>query len=112
MAQKNEIWIADLNPRFGTEPGKKRPVVIVQTNLLNAVHPSTLVCPITTKTIKKVTILRVHLKKGEGNIKQASDILVAQIRAIDNRRFIKKVVNLPQSKSRQLNANLRIILDL
>ena len=30
-----EIWIADLNPRFGTETGKTRPVVIVQTDLLN-----------------------------------------------------------------------------
>ncbi|MCY7311344.1 MAG: type II toxin-antitoxin system PemK/MazF family toxin [Chitinophagaceae bacterium] len=29
-----EIWIADLNPRFGTETGKTRPVVIIQTDLL------------------------------------------------------------------------------
>ena len=30
-----EIWLADLNPEFGTEAGKTRPVVIVQTDLLN-----------------------------------------------------------------------------
>ena len=40
-----EIWLADLNPRMGTEPGKTRPVVIIQTDLLNDVHPSTIVCP-------------------------------------------------------------------
>ncbi|MCY7328866.1 MAG: type II toxin-antitoxin system PemK/MazF family toxin, partial [Saprospiraceae bacterium] len=34
MINKYEIWIADLSPRFGTEPGKIRPVVIVQTDLL------------------------------------------------------------------------------
>ena len=39
-----EIWIADLNPRYDTEAGKTRPVVIVQTNLLNDLHPSTLIC--------------------------------------------------------------------
>ncbi len=45
-----EIWIADLNPQMGTEAGKTRPVIILQTNLLNQIdHPSTIVCPITTK---------------------------------------------------------------
>ena len=43
-----EIWIADLNPRIGTETGKIRPVIVVQTDLLNKEHPSTIVCPIAT----------------------------------------------------------------
>jgi mRNA interferase MazF len=38
-----EIWLADLNPSRGTEPGKVRPVVIVQTDLLNEIHASTVV---------------------------------------------------------------------
>ena len=59
-----EIWIADLNPQIGTEPGKTRPVLIVQTNLLNKIlHPSTIVCPITTNVKIDSEILRVHLKK-------------------------------------------------
>ena len=45
-----EIWLADLNPQIGTEAGKVRPVVIVQTNFLNEIaDPSTIICPITTK---------------------------------------------------------------
>lgn len=58
-----EIWIADLNPRMGTETGKVRPVIIVQTDLLNSVHPSTIICPITTNVNPDSDILRVHLKK-------------------------------------------------
>ena len=59
-----EIWIADLNPRIGTESRKTRPVVVIQTNLLNKIpHPSTIVCPITTNVKKDSEILRVHLKK-------------------------------------------------
>ena len=34
MHKKNEIWLANLDPRFGTEAGKTRPVLIVQTDLL------------------------------------------------------------------------------
>lgn len=47
--QEFDIWVADLNPRMGTEPGKRRPVVILQTDLLNeSNHPSTIICPLTT----------------------------------------------------------------
>ena len=55
-----EVWIADLNPTIGTESGKVRPVIIVQTDLLNEIHPSTIVCPITTNVQPKSEILRVH----------------------------------------------------
>ncbi|MEN6456339.1 MAG: type II toxin-antitoxin system PemK/MazF family toxin [Prolixibacteraceae bacterium] len=45
LIKQYEIWIADLNPQRGKEPGKKRPVVILQTNILNKIpHPSTIVC--------------------------------------------------------------------
>ncbi|PIZ05745.1 MAG: type II toxin-antitoxin system PemK/MazF family toxin, partial [Flavobacteriales bacterium CG_4_10_14_0_8_um_filter_32_5] len=59
-----DIWLANLNPSVGTEPGKKRPVVIVQTDLLNETHLSTLICPITTNVKAEIELLRVHLKKG------------------------------------------------
>ncbi len=57
-----DIWIADLNPQIGTEPGKMRPVLVIQTNLLNLVnHTSTLVCPITSNVKKNSEVLRVHI---------------------------------------------------
>src|SRR5665811_20934 len=93
-----EIWIADLNPQLGTEAGKTRPVLIVQTNLLNQIlHPSTIICPITTNVKKDSDILRVHLKKGEANLHQNCDVMIDQIRAIDNNRLIKKVGDLPKN---------------
>jgi len=65
MALKQfEIWIAYLNSQIGTEAGKTRLVLIVQTNLLNKLpHSSTIVCPITPTVKKETDILRVHLKK-------------------------------------------------
>ena len=90
--QKFNIYMADLNPKIGTDPGKVRPVVVVQTNFLNNIHPSTVVCPITTNVIQNSKLLRVHLKKGEAGLNQNSDILIDQIRAIDNRRFKKRLV--------------------
>ena len=105
-----DIWLADLNPSRGTEPGKTRPVVIVQTDLLNETHLSTLICPITTNVKKEVELLRVHLKKGQ--IEKLSDILVDQVRAIDNKRLLKKLGQLTKDQRQNLKANLRIVLDI
>jgi mRNA interferase MazF len=107
-----EIWVADLIPQIGTEPGKTRPVLVVQTNLLNKVsHPSTVICPLTTNVEEQSEILRVHLKKGMANLDENCDIMIDQIRAIDNNRLIRKIGDLPPDLSEKVKENIQIILD-
>ena len=106
-----DIWIADLEPQRGTETGKVRPVLIVQTNLLKD-HPSTVICPITTNVASSSEILRVHIKKGTSNLKSDSDIMIDQIRAIDNRRLTQKVGELPHDLQLRVKENIKIVLDL
>ena len=105
-----DIWLADLNPTIGTEPGKTRPVVIVQTNLLNDTHLSTFICLITTNVKPAIKLLRVHLKLG--TLEKLSDVLVDQVRAIDNKRLIKKMGALTKEQQIKLKENLRVLLDL
>ena len=105
-----DIWLANLNPGKGTEAGKTRPVVIVQTDLLNDSNPSTLICPITSNVRPELDLLRVHLKKGQ--LDKLSDILVDQVRAIDNKRLIQRLGELNQEQIQKLKNNLKIILDL
>jgi mRNA interferase MazF len=108
-----EIWIADLNPQIGTEPGKTRPVLVVQTDLLNKIpHPSTIICPLTTNIQIDADILRVHLKKGMANINQDCDIMIDQIRAIDHKRLMKKIGDLPNDLIKSVKENIKIIIDL
>lgn len=107
-----EIWIADLNPRFGTETGKTRPVIIVQTDLLNKYHPSTIICPITTNVKLNAEILRVHLTKGLAKLKEDCDIMIDQIRAIDNKRLLKKIGELNQDQIEHIKTNISIVLDI
>lgn len=107
-----DVWVADLNPRVGTEPGKVRPVLIIQTDLLNETHPSSIVCPITTNVIEESDILRVHIKKGIAGLTTNSDIMIDQIRAIDNIRLKRKIGSLPISLIELVKDNIKIILDL
>lgn len=108
-----EIWIADLNPQIGTETNKTRPVLIVQTNLLNKIpHPSSIVCPMTTNVQKESDILRVHLNKGMANLQENCDVMIDQIRAIDNKRLVKKVGSLPAELIEKVKENIAIMVDL
>lgn len=91
MTQKikhGEIWLANLNPTRGTETGKYRPVLIIQNQiLLDISHPSTLIIPLTTKLIDHAEPLRLRIKARD-KLKKDSDLLIDQIRAIDNKRLI------------------------
>ena len=107
-----DVWIADLNPPNGTEPRKIRPVVVVQTDLLNGFHPSTLICPVTTNIFQKAEILRVNMSKNEAGLKQKSAILVDQLRAIDNKRLVKRLGRLNKSSREKLKENLKVIMEL
>ena len=90
MYYHGEIWLANLNPSEGTESGKVRPVLIIQyQELLDAQHPSTLIIPLTTNFIDNAEPLRLRIHSG-GNLNQDSDLLIDQIRAIDNKRLINE----------------------
>lgn len=83
-----EIRLANLNPGRGTEPGKIRPVLLLQNQaLLDAGHPSTIVIPLTTNLINDAEPLRLRISAGAG-LDKDSDLLVDQLRAIDNRRLM------------------------
>jgi len=108
-----EIWLADLNPRIGNESVKKRPVLIVQSDILNKLnHPSTLICPLTTNVKLDVDILRVHVDDNAKALDKPSDIMIDQIRAIDNKRLIEKIGRLPQKQAQKVKANIEIVFDL
>lgn len=107
-----ELWLANLNPSKGTEPVKIRPVVVIQTNLLNQVdHPSTLVCPLTTQITAKKNILRVRISEGNFGLEKDSEILIDQIRALDNRRFLEKLGDLGHKEIAELRSKVKAILD-
>jgi len=106
------VYLADLSPRFGTEPGKVRPVVVVQSDLLNETgHPSTWVLPCTTRLTGE-NLLRVYLPKGMAGNSEDCEVMIDQGRAIDNRRFRRKLKAVPPEILREIKAKLRQLGEL
>jgi mRNA interferase MazF len=78
---------------------------------LNPYHLSTLICPLTTQVIDVQTPLRVSIPQGISGLTAVSDILIDQIKAIDNQRFRKELGALPDPYLAELRKKLLQILD-
>lgn len=109
---RGTLYLADLNPRAGTEAGKLRPVVVIQTDLLNEVeHPSTWVLPCSTR-LSGENLLRVVLPRGVAGNRQECEVMIDQSRAIDNRRLVRMLKPLPALLLREVAAKLRRLGEL
>ena len=106
------LYLADLSPRIGTESGKTRPVLVIQTDLLNEEgHPSTWVLPCTTKVIGE-NMLRVGLPKGIAGNQEDCEVMIDQSRSIDNRRVVKKLKAIPAIILKEVKDKLRTLGEL
>ena len=110
--QHGHLYLADLRPRFGTEPGKLRPVLVVQTDLLNQTgHPSSWTLPCTTR-LTGSSLLRVELPPGVAGNRRACEIMIDQSRAIDNTRLRRTLGPLPALVLKEVKHKLRLLGDL
>ena len=110
-AYKGEIWLANMNPvKQNNEIGKIRPVLIFQNNDLNeSSYPTSVIIPLTTALIDDAQPLRMRIGKRD-NLKEDSDLLIAQIRAVDNNRLIEKLSVLNQQELKTVKEFLDEVL--
>jgi len=107
---KGQIWLANLNPvKKNNEVGKVRPVLVFQNNELNeSEYPTTIVLPLTTQLIDDAEPIRMRITKRE-KLLSDSDIIITQIRAIDNSRFVKSLGSLTPN---ELNNVKKLFLEI
>ena len=80
------IYLAKLSPAKGAEPGKTRPVVIIQRQEILGNYPTVLVAPITSN-LKGKYPMRLFIKARE-RLERDSAVMIDQVRAIDLSRLI------------------------
>ncbi|WP_454725710.1 MULTISPECIES: type II toxin-antitoxin system PemK/MazF family toxin [Cupriavidus] len=97
QCRRGEVWVIDLSPQtHKEEPGKRgRPALVIQTDILNqAGHPTTMILPGTTDIYEDAGgdgfPLRVRAGKfaKPGEPPRETDLLVDQVRAVSNHRFV------------------------
>ena len=107
------MYLVDFNPRIKTKPGKLRPAIVLQSDLVSeAGYPSTLVIPTTTQVVENPGLLRLRLKGGVGGIERESDVLIGQLIAVANESFKREIGVLHVTLLSELERRVRIVLEL
>ena len=54
----------------------------------------------------------MHIGQGTANMRENCDVMIDQMRAIDNNRLVKKIGRLPENLVEKLKENILIVLDI
>ncbi len=110
LYKRGTIFPARLNPARGAEPGKIRPVLILQADDLTvAGHTTVVIVPLTTNLIDAAP-LRFRISKRE-KLHNDSDLMCDQIRAVDIRRLgTERIATLTHEEMLQIETRISLIL--
>jgi len=108
---RGEIWWADFGLPFGSEPGFRRPVLIVQNDAFNASNIGTvIVIPMTTNVELEEAPGNVFLDKTESKLKKDSVIVVSQISVIAKERLIQQTGRILKKTMNMVEDGIRLVL--
>jgi len=110
---RGEIWWADLGIPFGSEPGYRRPVLIIQSDFLNesGIH-TTVVLPLSTNTLLAEMPGNVLVRKAVSKLAKDSVIAAHQIHVIDRQRLVERVSKPRKQVLQEVEACLLFVLGI
>ncbi len=113
VIHRGEIWWASLIQPSGSEPGYRRPIIIVQSNHFNTSQIRTIVAIIITSNLNLAKAPgNVLLKKKRTGLPKDSVANVSQIVTLDKSYLSEKVGNLTSSQFNKVDDGLRLVLSL
>ena len=111
--QRGHLYIIDFNPRIKTKPGKLRPALVIQSDLVNEAGSSIDDSPSNHySACRKRRNPWFRLKKGQSGIARDSDLLLGQLIAVANESFRQEIGTLPHAMMEELEDRIRIFLSL
>lgn len=110
---RGEVWWADLAEPRGSEPTSRRPVVVVQDDLLTQSRLQTvMVASFTTNLLRAKAAGNILVKPSDSGLERASVVLVCQLVTVDKELLTECVVRLPRRIRSLVDDGLRLALDL
>ena len=110
--KRGDLFWVNLNPSRGSEQAGRRPVLIIQNDIGNALAPTTIIAPLTTKSFSKEYPTNVNLPKGIAGLKTNSTVLLSQVRTLDKARLKGKIGFLPNDYLIKVDRAIKISLGL
>jgi mRNA interferase MazF len=110
---RGELWWADLGVPFGSEPGYRRPVLIIQNDFFNQskIH-TTIILPLSTNMLLAEAPGNVFISKDDSQLSKDSVIALSQMHVIDRQRLVEKISKINRSLFRDIENNLLFVLGI
>jgi mRNA interferase MazF len=106
---RGEIWWAD----YGSEPGYRRPVIILQNDFFNnSKINTTVVIPISSNLLLADVPGNIFLEKRDAKLGKESVVLVSQIGVIDKERLIEKISKINKNIMEKIENNIMFVLGI
>ena len=109
--KRGEIYTADLNPPFGREIHKKRPVLVISNDVINKNFHTVIMVPFSSILPQAIGADTIKVSKNTG-LNEDSVILATQIRSIDKSRLVAKVGKLSGEKLEEVEDSLKLVLGM
>lgn len=111
--QRGEIWWAALPSPSASEPGYKRPLLIIQSDDFNRSKIRTVVAVVITSNLRLASAPgNVLLPRRASGLPKKSVANVSQLITVDKFFLTQKAGNLPPDILREIEAGIRLVLSL
>ncbi len=111
--KRGEVWWASLPEPKGSEPGYRRPVVLIQADEFNQSNISTVVCASVTSNLGLASAPgNVRISSRSSGLGKSSVVNVSQLITLDKRFLTKKIKSLDHQSMNQVDEGLRLVLNL
>ncbi|HUK82477.1 MAG TPA: type II toxin-antitoxin system PemK/MazF family toxin [Verrucomicrobiae bacterium] len=111
--QRGEIWWANLPIPRGSEPGYRRPVLILQQDDFNRSRIATVIAVILTSNLRLQDAPgNVLLSSRDSGLPKDSVANVSQIVTLDKSMLTERVASLPAGRLKQIENGVRLALGL
>ena len=112
VIRQGDIYWANLGAPLGSEPGYRRPVLVLQSDNLHETRIETvIVCILTTNTRRGEAIGNATLGVGEAGLSRPSVVNVTQLYTLDRARLGEYVGSLTPRRLAQVLNGLRRVFE-
>lgn len=113
MVKRGQIWWAELPEPQASEPGYRRPVIVIQADEFNSSKLQTVVVVAITSSLRLADAPgNIRLKKTETGLTKDSVANVSQILTVDKRFLTEQVGQLNNQSMHLLDSGLLLVLDI
>jgi mRNA interferase MazF len=110
---RGEIWWVDYGIPYGSEPGYRRPVIIMQNDFFNnSKIKTTIVVPLSTNLLLADVPGNIFIHRKDSKLTKDSVILIAQTGVIDKERLIEKVSKINNDVMDKIEDSVMFILGM